>query len=106
MMELAAVLLIKRTIEFRTQPLSLPDDKGINSSVVKTSKTHSHEVVLCKRKSFDEENPSTQNLENTSVNSVDQRQYSITDVIDFSALLIFFLSYIIFNGTYMMWYMS
>ena len=83
MIELAVVLTIKRMGEYR-------NPSAINALAINSINIRPDDVT---QSNLDLKNNRKSNSKNT--------HNTVTDLIDFAALIIFFLSYIIFNCVYM-----
>ena len=103
MLEFSVVLMIKRIVE-------LPKNQFVNdisrANIVKGNPNS------CQVSMIDKSKPRNNHQSNVGfdddeeeANTRTRRSYAITDVVDFTAIFIFFVSYILFNCIYMVYYM-
>jgi hypothetical protein len=100
MIEFAVVLMIKRIVE-------LHNNQTINAvrKAATTEKQNSCQVIMLEKINPRNGYRSNVGFDDDEDISTHSQNYAITDVVDFTALFLFFVSYVTFNCIYMVCYM-
>ena len=101
MIEFAVVLMVKRVVEFH-------NNQTINNSTkssIATTNEASCQGIAPNITNLKEGRRTNVALEDVEANKDDASAYVVTDIVDFTALFVFFTSYLIFNSVYIACYM-